>query len=49
MNRQEDLNIIWKRIFWIFIALLVLAIIVTYSLPDYKVPFIVCIAGNIGG
>ncbi|MGY2440278.1 hypothetical protein [Pseudomonas sp. SDO52101_S400] len=49
MNRQDDLNIIWKRIFWIFIALLLLAIAVTYSLPDYKVPFIVCIAGNIGG
>jgi hypothetical protein len=49
MNRQDDLNIIWKRIFWIFIALLVLAIAVTYSLPHYKVPFIVCIAGNIGG
>src|ERR1700740_1270095 len=49
MNRQDDLNIIWKRIFWIFIALLLLAIAVTYSLPDYKVPFIVCIAANIGG
>lgn len=49
MNRQEDLNIIWKRIFWIFLALLAITIAVTIYFADYKVPFIVCIAGNVGG
>lgn len=49
MNRQEALNIIWKRLFLIFTLLLLLSIALTIDTTDFKVPLIVFITGNIGG
>lgn len=49
MNRQLALNIIWKRLFLIFTALLLLSVTFTIFITDFRVPLIVFITGNIGG
>lgn len=49
MNRQEALNILWKRLFLIFVLLLAASLVSVAMADGYTIPSVVFIAGNIGG
>lgn len=49
MNRQEALNIIWRKLLIVFIALLALSLFISLNVGPFTVPVLVFIAGNIGG
>lgn len=49
MHRQEALNVIWRKLFLVFVLLLLLSIALTEHAGDFKVPLLVFITGNIGG
>ncbi|NBF02209.1 hypothetical protein GV819_07875 [Pseudomonas sp. Fl5BN2] len=49
MNRQDALNTLWKRLFIIFVLLLLLSLLAVSKAEGYTIPSIVFIAGNIGG
>jgi hypothetical protein len=49
MLRQQALNTIWKRLFFIFTLLLILSVVLASQTTGYQVPLIVFITGNIGG
>lgn len=48
-NRQESLNIIWRKLLIVFIALLGLSVVISLKAGLFTVPELVFIAGNIGG
>ncbi|WAK01351.1 hypothetical protein [Methylobacter sp. YRD-M1] len=49
MNRQDALNIVWRKLLIIFIVLLALSIILSLMAGSYTVPVLTFIIGNIGG
>lgn len=49
MTRQQALNMIWKRLFFIFTLLLALCVGFASLQNAYQVPIIVFLTGNIGG
>jgi hypothetical protein len=48
-NRQDSLNIIWRKLLVIFVALLGLSIAISLKSGPFTVPELVFISGNIGG
>ncbi|PYY82879.1 hypothetical protein DNK59_21255 [Pseudomonas sp. TKO26] len=49
MNRQDALNILWKRLFIIFVLLLAASLVAVAMADGYTIPSVVFIVGNIGG
>jgi hypothetical protein len=49
MDRHEALNIIWRKLLIVFIALLALSVFISLNAGPFTVPVLVFIAGNIGG
>jgi len=49
MNRQEALNIIWRKLLIIFMSFLVLSVLISLKSGPFRVPGLVFITGNIGG
>ncbi|WP_411727508.1 hypothetical protein [Methyloglobulus sp.] len=49
MNRQEALNIIWRKLLIVFISLLALSVFISLNAGPFTVPVLVFIVGNIGG
>ena len=48
-NRQDSLNIIWRKLLIFFIALLGLSVAISLKVGPFRVLELVFIAGNIGG